>query len=236
MNVICVFEHTKNIYNIQDEFRRKDFELRLKNIKGATEYIEKSDLLIKNPQDFKGKWQDEFGNDDPIHIEIGMGRGDFVIGMAKLHPGINYVGIEMYDSVIYKAIKKLEEEKLTNIRLVRLDATNIEEVFDKEVSRIYLNFSDPWPKKKHTKRRLTSTEFLNRYDNIFKDVKEIHQKTDNNDLFEFSIESLKEHGYTLSEVTRDLYSNMIEGNVATEYEKKFVKNGTKINRLVAILS
>lgn len=207
--------------------------MRLKNIKGASEYVETSPLVIKNPQDFKGKWQEEFGNNNHIHIEIGMGRGDFVIGMAKLHPDINYIGIEIYDSVIYKAIKKLEEENLSNIRLVRLDATNIEEVFDKEVSRIYLNFSDPWPKKKHTKRRLTSQEFLNRYDKIFKDKKEIYQKTDNNDLFEFSMESLQEHGYELSEVTRDLYSDMIEGNVATEYEKKFVKNGTKINRLVA---
>lgn len=207
--------------------------MRLKNIKGASEYVENSSLVIKNPQDYKGKWQEEFQNDNPIHIEIGMGRGDFVIGMAKLHPEVNYIGIEIYDSVIYKAVKKLEEEELTNIRFVRLDATIIEEVFDKEVSRIYLNFSDPWPKKKHTKRRLTSQEFLTRYDKIFKDDKEIYQKTDNNDLFEFSMESLKEHGYELSEVTRDLYSNMIEGNVATEYEKKFVKDGIKINRLVA---
>ncbi|MBR6253468.1 MAG: tRNA (guanosine(46)-N7)-methyltransferase TrmB [Clostridia bacterium] len=207
--------------------------MRLKNIKGASEYVENSSLVIKNPQDYKGKWQEEFQNDNPIHIEIGMGRGDFVIGMAKLHPEVNYIGIEIYDSVIYKAVKKLEEEELTNIRFVRLDATIIEEVFDKEVSRIYLNFSDPWPKKKHTKRRLTSQEFLTRYDKIFKDDKEIYQKTDNNDLFEFSMESLKKHGYELSEVTRDLYSNMIEGNVATEYEKKFVKDGIKINRLVA---
>ena len=207
--------------------------MRLKNIKGASEYVENSSLVIKNPQDYKGKWQEEFQNDNPIHIEIGMGRGDFVIGMAKLHPEVNYIGIEIYDSVIYKAVKKLEEEELTNIRFVRLDATIIEEVFDKEVSRIYLNFSDPWPKKKHTKRRLTSQEFLTRYDKVFKDDKEIYQKTDNNDLFEFSMESLKKHGYELSEVTRDLYSNMIEGNVATEYEKKFVKDGIKINRLVA---
>ena len=207
--------------------------MRLKNIKGAKEYCESSELVIINPQDFKGKWKEEFRNDNPIHIEIGMGRGDFVIGMAKLHPEINYIGIEIYDSVIYKAVKKLEEENLTNIRLVRLDATNIEDVFDKEVSIIYLNFSDPWPKKKHTKRRLTSKEFLTRYDKIFKTDKTIIQKTDNNDLFEFSMESLREHGYTLSDVTRDLYSNMIDENVATEYEKKFVKNGVKINRLIA---
>ena len=207
--------------------------MRLKNIKGASEYIENSPLVIKNPQEYKGKWQEEFENDNPISIEIGMGRGDFAIGMAKLHPEINFIGIEIYDSVIYKAVKKLEEEMLTNIKLVRLDATNIEAVFDKEVSRIYLNFSDPWPKKKHTKRRLTSKEFLDRYDKIFKDKKEIIQKTDNNDLFDFSMESLQEHGYKLSDVTRDLYSNMIEGNVATEYEKKFVKNGVKINRLIA---
>ena len=207
--------------------------MRLKNIPGSKEYNENSGLVIVTPEQYKGKWQNEFHNNNPIHIEIGMGRGDFVIGMAKLHPEINYIGIEIYDSVIYKAVKKLEEEKLTNIRFVRLDATNIEEVFDKEISRIYLNFSDPWPKKKHTKRRLTSQEFLKRYDKIFVDKEEIYQKTDNDDLFEFSMESLKEYGYTLSEVTRDLYSEMIDENVATEYEKKFVKTGKNINRLVA---
>ena len=209
--------------------------MRLKNIKGAKEYVEKSSFVILNPQEYKGKWQTLFNNDNDIHIEIGMGRGDFIIGMAKLYPDINFIGIEIYDSVIYKAVKKLEElpEKLNNLILVRMDATNIEEVFDKEISRIYLNFSDPWPKAKHEKRRLTSAQFLKRYDSIFKDEKQIYQKTDNDALFEFSIMSLEEYGYTLKNVTRDLYKNMIENNVATEYETKFSSIGKNINRLEA---
>ena len=125
--------------------------MRLKNIKGAKEYVEASNLVITAPQEHKGKWKELFKNDNDIHIEIGMGRGDFVIGMALLHPEINYIGIEIYDSVIYKAVKKIEnlETKPENLLLVRMDATIIEEVFDKEISRIYLNFSDPWPKAKH---------------------------------------------------------------------------------------
>ena len=209
--------------------------MRLKNIKGAKEYVEASNLVIIEPQQFKGKWKELFNNDNEIHIEIGMGRGDFVIGMALLHPEINFIGIEIYDSVIYKAVKKIEnlEVKPTNLILVRMDATNIEEVFDKEISRIYLNFSDPWPKAKHEKRRLTSKQFLQRYESIFKGQKQIFQKTDNDNLFEFSIESLEQNGYTLKNVTRDLYSNMIEGNVATEYETKFSSTGKNINRLEA---
>ncbi len=147
----------------------------------------------------------------------------------------NYIGIEMYDSVIYKAIKQLEEmeNKPSNLRLIRMDANNICDVFDHEISRIYLNFSDPWPKAKHAKRRLTSSQFLQKYESIFIDRKEIFQKTDNIDLFGFSIESLKTAGCELKNVTNDLYSNMIEGNVPTEYEEKFSKKGIKINRLEA---
>ncbi len=208
--------------------------MRLKNIKGAKEYVDNSNLVIHNPEAYKGKWKDYFKNDNDIHIEIGMGRGDFIIGMAKLHPDINYIGIEMYDSVIYKAIKKLEEgDKLNNLALVKLDANTITDIFDNEVSRIYLNFSDPWPKAKHEKRRLTSSQFLNKYESIFKGEHQIFQKTDNNDLFEFSMESLKENGYTIKNVTRDLYANMIDGNIPTEYETKFSSKGVKINRLEA---
>jgi len=209
--------------------------MRLKNIKGAKEYVENSPFVILNPQEYKGKWQNLFVNSNDIHIEIGMGRGDFIIGMAKLYPDINFIGIEIYDSVIYKAVKKLEElpEKLNNLILVRMDAINIEQVFDKEISRIYLNFSDPWPKAKHEKRRLTSKQFLTRYDSIFKNEKQIFQKTDNDDLFDFSITSLEEYGYSLKNVTRDLYSNMIDNNVPTEYETKFSSIGKNINRLEA---
>ena len=210
--------------------------MRLKHIKGSDNYVNNSSYIIHDPENRIGKWKDEFSNTNDIHIEIGMGRGNFIINMAIKHPEINYIGIEMYDSVIYKAIKKLEElgEKVPqNLRLIRMDANLINSIFNSEISRIYLNFSDPWPKAKHAKRRLTSKQFLDKYDNIFKGSKQIFQKTDNNDLFEFSMESLQEHGYVLKKVTRDLYNDMIDDNIPTEYEQKFAKQGIKINRLEA---
>lgn len=207
--------------------------LRLKNVKNANNIIKKSDYIILNPYELKGNWNKVFQNNNDIDIEIGMGKGDFLIGMAKLHPNINYIGIEMYDSVIVRAVQKLEEEKLPNLKLIRMDANEIEKVFLKEINTIYLNFSDPWPKKRHSKRRLTSHHFLAKYDSIFKAEKKIFQKTDNIDLFAFSIESLSTYNYILKKVTLDLYNNMIEGNVATEYEKRFHEKGVKICRLEA---
>lgn len=209
--------------------------MRLRNKKYATEMVNESDYVVKNPKEQKGKWNFVFENDNEIHIEIGMGKGNFITNMALTNPNINYIGIEMYDSVIVSAVKRLNEreDKIPNLRLIRMDAKEIEEVFDREVNRIYLNFSDPWPKAKHAKRRLTSKEFLARYENIFKNRKVIFQKTDNNPLFEFSMESLEANGYTLKEVTRDLYSNPIEGNIPTEYETKFAQKGVTINRLEA---
>lgn len=209
--------------------------MRLKKVKNALEKIKQSTYYVENAGDLKGKWNDIFKNNNSIHVEIGMGKGNFIIGMAKLNKDINYIGIEMYDSVMVKAVEKLkaEEKELKNLKLVLLDAQKINEVFDKEVSRIYLNFSDPWPKAKHAKRRLTSKEFLEKYDNIFKGKNEIFQKTDNNDLFEFSMLVLQETGYELKNVTRDLHASNIENNVMTEYEEKFSKEGIKINRLEA---
>ena len=209
--------------------------MRLRNKKNANSIVNHSDYIIKNPKEHRGVWNQVFGNDHEIHIEIGMGKGNFIIKMALNNPNINYIGIEMYDSVMVTAVNNLQarEEKINNLRLIRMDATEIEDVFDKEVDRIYLNFSDPWPKARHSKRRLTSEEFLKRYDNIFRKDNVIFQKTDNDALFEFSVESFLKHGYTLKNVTRDLYSNRIEGNVATEYETKFVEKGIKINRLEA---
>ena len=200
--------------------------MRLKNIKGAADYVNNSNLVIHNPEELKHKWKEEFGNNNDIHIEIGMGRGNFIIGMATKYPSINFIGIEMYDSVIYKAVKKLEElgeARPKNLRLIRMDAQDINNVFEKEINRIYLNFSDPWPKAKHAKRRLTSKQFLEKYDKIFIDENQIFQKTDNIDLFNFSIESLKEYGYELKNVTNDLYADDTLDNVPTEYEKKFVR-------------
>ena len=207
--------------------------MRLKNVKGADKVIEASNFVILNPNDYKGKWNKVFGNNNPIHIEIGMGKGDFIIGMAKLYPNINFIGIEMYDSVIVKAVKKLEDEKINNVKLIRMDARLIEDVFYKEIDLIYLNFSDPWPKNRCAKRRLTHERFLNRYENIFKNKKIIYMKTDNIDLFAFSIESLSDFGYKLKNVSLDLHNSDFENNVMTEYEKKFSSKGVKINRLEA---
>jgi len=207
--------------------------MRLKNVKGADIAIKESKYVILNPEDYKGKWNNLFNNNNKIHIEIGMGKGDFIIGMAKKYPNINFIGIEMYDSVIVKAVKKLGEIDLPNLRLIRMDAKQIEDVFDKEIDLIYLNFSDPWPKNRNAKRRLTHERFLNRYEKIFKDKKTIFMKTDYIDLFAFSIESLSDFGYKLKNVTLDLHNSDFEDNVMTEYEKKFSEKGFRINRLEA---
>ena len=192
-----------------------------------------SSYIIKDPKKYKGNYSKLFENDNPIDIEIGMGKGDFIIGMALKNPNVNYIGIEMYDSVIVRATQKLENQIIPNLRLIRMDANLINDVFENEINTIYLNFSDPWPKKRHAKRRLTSHEFLKKYDGVFKGEKKIFQKTDNIDLFAFSIESLSTYGYVLKNVTMDLYSNMIENNVQTEYEKKFASKNVKICRLEA---
>ncbi len=210
--------------------------MRLKKVKGALEKIELSKYYVKNPEQYKENWNKVFENENPIRLEIGMGKGNFIIGMAKKFPNINFIGIEIYDSVMVKATDSLEkEEYIPNLKLILMDARNIENVFGKEIDRIYLNFSDPWPKARHAKRRLTSKVFLEKYDLIFKGQKSIYMKTDNDDLFTYSIESLQEHGYTLSDVTRDLHSLNEEDNVMTEYEKKFSEKGIKINRLKANL-
>lgn len=207
--------------------------LRLKNVKNASEIIKSSNYVVLDPFEYKGKWNKLFSNNNPIDIEIGMGKGDFIIGMAKQNPNINYIGIEMYDSVIVRAVQKLENEYVSNLKLIRMDANEIDKVFEKEVNTIYLNFSDPWPKERHSKRRLTSHNLLSKYDSLFSGTKKICQKTDNIDLFAFSIESLSTYGYTLKNVTLDLYNNMVKGNVSTEYEKRFNEKGIKICRLEA---
>ena len=208
--------------------------MRLKNVKNANEIISKSPYIILEPEKYKGIWHTVFDNNNPINIEIGMGKGDFIIGMAKKYPDINFIGIEMFDSVIVRAVQKLEEENLSNLKLIRMDANYINTVFDKEIGIIYLNFSDPWPKKRHYKRRLTSHELLSKYDFIFKDNKVIHQKTDNIGLFSFSIESLSTYGYTLKNVSLDLKNSDFKDIVLTEYERKFNEQYIKICRLEAI--
>ena len=209
--------------------------MRLRNVPVARETIIENQFSIQEPEQKKGKWAEVFGNDHPIHIEVGMGKGQFIIEMAKRNPEINYIGIEKYSSVLVRAVEKLEDFEQNNLRLIRMDAENIEEVFDKdEVDRIYLNFSDPWPKDRHAKRRLTSTRFLERYNNILTPEGRVMFKTDNKDLFDFSLEQVEEAGWILENHTYDLHhSEYNEGNVMTEYEEKFSAKGNTICRLVA---
>ena len=207
--------------------------MRLKNVKGANDIIVKGTYYVANPYEFKGKWRDVFDNDNPIHIEIGMGKGDFIIENAKRYPHINFIGIEKYDSVMVRAIQKSNDLELNNLKLVRMDAHKLEEVFDKEVEQIYLNFSDPWPKDRHAKRRLTSPVFLAIYDKVFEKNKHIIMKTDNVDLFNYSIDSLKNYGYDIINMTNDL-DCLNADNIMTEYESKFHNKGIKINKLEAL--
>lgn len=206
--------------------------MRLRNVKNAIEIVESSEYVINNPYDYIGKHKDLFNNTNPIHIEIGMGKGDFIIGMAKKYPNINFIGIEKYESVMVRAIEKLSDEKLDNLKLIRMDASYIDKVFKSEIETLYLNFSDPWPKKRHAKRRLTSEVFLKLYDSIFNGIPHIIQKTDNIGLFASSLMNLSQYGYTLDYVSLDLKNEDID-NVVTEYERKFMDKGTNINYLNA---
>lgn len=210
--------------------------MRLRNIPGADEAIADSPHCIQEPMAEKGRWNLIFGNDHPVHIEIGMGKGQFIMQLAKDHPDINYIGIERYSSVLLRALQKMEVEPLPNIRFLCMDASMITEVFDKEeVAKIYLNFSDPWPKERHAKRRLTSRQFFERYDKILASNGVVEFKTDNDDLFAFSMEEVAEAGWTLDAHTFDLHHDPVlnEGNVMTEYEEKFSSLGHPIHKLIA---
>ena len=209
--------------------------MRLKNVPGAREAIAASDLVIKDVECLKGKWREFWGNDKEIHIEVGMGKGKFMMGMAKAHPDINYIGIEMYSSVLYRAVQKLELEPLENLRYILLDAKDIANEFEKgEVDRIYLNFSDPWPKDRHAKRRLPSRQVLARFDQILKEGGVIEFKTDNKDLFAFAEEEVEPAGWKILEITYDLHNDekMVEGNIMTEYEEKFSSMGNPIYKYI----
>ncbi len=201
--------------------------MRLKNIKGAKEKISTSPYIITNPEQYKGNFRNIFQNNHPIHLEIGMGKGDFIINMAQKYPDINFIGIEKFDSVILRATQKLENIELKNLKLIRFDATDISNIFEKEIDTIYLNFSDPWPKNRHEDRRLTSKKFLKRYDTIFKQTPHIIQKTDNRHLFEFSLKSFTDYNYKIKTISLDLHNDEID-NVETEYERKFVNLGYPI--------
>ena len=215
--------------------------MRLRNIPGAKETIENSRFVVHQVQEKRGDWKKGFGNENPVHIEVGMGKGRFLMEMAALNPEINYVGIEMYDSVLLRAVQKMEEKAAEgtapdNLRFIRMDARELPLVFGKnEVGRIYLNFSDPWPKERHAKRRLTSRQFFERYDQILASQGVVEFKTDNRPLFEFSLEETEEAGWKIMAHTFDLHQDlsMNEGNVMTEYEEKFSSMGNPICKLIA---
>lgn len=209
--------------------------MRLRNISGARDVIAESPLVVHEPEKAKGRWKEIFGNDHPLRIEIGMGKGKFIYELAGRNPGINYVGIEKYSSVLLRALQKMEIDPLPNLLFIRMDAEEITEVFDREeVDRIYLNFSDPWPKDRHAKRRLPSKEFLLRYDQFLKKDGVLEFKTDNKDLFDFALEELPAAGWETVGVTYDLHNDMqmAEGNVMTEYEEKFSSKGNPIYKYI----
>ena len=213
--------------------------MRLRNIPGADDVIKNHPIAIKNAKDYKGKWETLFEKKSPIHIEIGMGKGQFLLTLAKQNQDINYVGIERYSSVLLRALEKFDTEEfceLKNVRFICMDAMELPEVFELgEVEKIYLNFSDPWPKARHARRRLTSTQFLAQYEKVLRPEGVVEFKTDNRLLFEFSLEKVEEAGWKLIGKTFDLHhdAQMNEGNVMTEYEEKFSSMGNPIHKLIA---
>lgn len=212
--------------------------MRLRNIPGAKEAITNSPFVVQDPMEKRGKWDSVFPQKAPIHMEVGMGKGRFLMDMARLHPHINYLGVEMYDSVLLRGLQKRQEEELENLLFLCVDARHLPEIFAKgEIDRIYLNFSDPWPKARHAKRRLTSGEFLKRYAQILLPGSRIEFKTDNRDLFTFSLEETEaSEDFSLEAFTYDLHRDtaMNVGNVMTEYEEKFSSQGNPIYKMIAV--
>lgn len=203
--------------------------MRLKHIKGSEEKVSLSKVVIKNPEQYKGKWKSVFDNKNKIYLEIGMGKGSFLIEHARRNKNVNYIGFEKYPSVLLNALETIENENLTNIKIICADAYKVDEIFYKEISKLYLNFSDPWPKKRHIKRRLTSDVFLKKYNSIFKGLKVIEQKTDNDELFNFSLESYKLNHYIVVKKNTNYFDD-----IRTEYENKFISKGKNINYVKVI--
>ncbi|RJG32238.1 tRNA (guanosine(46)-N7)-methyltransferase TrmB [Streptococcus pyogenes] len=209
--------------------------MRVRKRKGAEEHLANNPhYVILNPEDAKGRWHDVFGNDRPIHIEVGSGKGGFTTGMALKNPDINYIGIDIQLSVLSYALDKVLASEVPNVKLLRVDGSSLTNYFeDGEVDMMYLNFSDPWPKTKHEKRRLTYKDFLDTYKRILPEHGEIHFKTDNRGLFEYSLASFSQYGMTLRQIWLDLHASNYEGNVMTEYEEKFSNKGQVIYRVEA---
>ena len=197
--------------------------------------IGESEFVVHEPETMKGKWREAFGNDHPVYVEIGMGKGRFLMDMARLYPEINFIGIEKYSSVLLRAVQKLEEEELPNVRLIRMDAEDLENVFAQgELDRIYLNFSDPWPPNRQRKRRLTWRAYLEVYDEILRQQGDLCFKTDNQRFFEWSLQEICQFGWLIQNISLDLHNSDFEGNVMTEYEAKFSAQGKPICKLVAV--
>lgn len=211
-------------------------DVRLRNVKNKQAIMDSSNYLVNNFKDYKGRWNEYFGSSNNIHIEIGTGKGDFIIENAIRHPEINFIGIEKFDSVIARCLQKIPED-LNNLAMIRMDAIEINEVFDKEIDVIHLNFSDPWPKNRHESRRLTSKLFLDKYEGLFKNDITIIQKTDNQKLFEFSLMSFSHNNYALEDLTFDYHNaniDNIDDIIMTEYEKRFSQLGQNIYYVKAI--
>ena len=209
--------------------------MRLRNIKGAREAIEASPYVILDPENYKGRWHEVFGNDHLLRLEVGMGKGQFIMEQARRHPEVNFIGIEMYSSVLIRALQKMEEEELPNLKFLRIDARTLPECFAQgEVDRIYLNFSDPWPKDRHAKRRLTSRQFLARYDQVLKSDGIIEFKTDNRPLIDFSLVEAKEANWHIDLCTYDLHheEDLMQDNIMTEYEARFSAQGNPIHKMI----
>lgn len=202
--------------------------MRIRNVKNKEEILDNCSFLLNNPKEYKGKFKELFNNDNPIYLEIGMGKGQFIYQNAKKYKDINFIGIERFDSIMAKAILKME--KLDNLILIKYDANLIDDLFDHEIDKIYLNFSDPWPKNRHENRRLTSKLFLEKYKNIFKDKERIEVRTDNRDFFLYSVESLGDMGYLLNDVSFNYQSPDL---IMTEYESKFRRKGANIYHFFA---
>ena len=207
--------------------------MRMRKKKNCDARMERcSDIWIKEPEKYKGKWAERFGNDNPIHIEIGCGKGNFIVGMAKMYPDVNFIAIEKVEDVIVMAMEKTVAAELTNVLFMDMDAEKIEDIFEfGEIRRIYLNFSDPWKKNKQAKRRLTHKRFLDRYKAVLKQGDYIWFKTDNKALFDFSLNSFAEENFKLENISLDLHNSKFEGNVMTEYEQRFSEQGMPIYRL-----
>lgn len=209
--------------------------MRLRNIKGADDAIENSPYCIKEPAQYKGHWNDCFASAAPLHIEIGMGKGQFIMELARRNPDIHYIGIERYSSVLLRALQKMELDPLDNLKFICISAEYLPDFFEQnEVAKIYLNFSDPWPKDRHAKRRLTSRQYLTRYDQVLAPSGNLEFKTDNRGLFDFSLEEAREAGWKIDACTYDLHhdSTLNEGNIMTEYEEKFSAKGNPIHKMI----